>query len=193
MRLIGKNLTVSGTKLTTVHIHSAMPKVFIKKFLTSPLSIGAIAPSSKYLASKMCKIIDKLENYPVLEVGAGTGAITKAIIQKNPKLIEIDSELSNLLKIKYPFLTVINNCCLEEMYKEASPFGLVVSIPLINNPIKPRFIKTLADLYTRGFIKWCVIYTYGNSNPLKDVRFKATHKHPIVFRNIPPARVWSYE
>ena len=50
---------------------------FLQAFLKNPLKVGAIAPSSPALAAKMLEDIEPDENDVVLELGVGTGAITK--------------------------------------------------------------------------------------------------------------------
>jgi phosphatidylethanolamine/phosphatidyl-N-methylethanolamine N-methyltransferase len=166
---------------------------FFLKFFSSPTSVGSITPSSKYLTKQIGNLVNTLPVCEIVEVGAGTGVITEAILNKNPKLIEIDSELCLLLKKKYPNLAILNNCCIDELRKMTGQFGLIVSIPLINNPIKPFFIEQLKILYQQGLLKWCVIYTYGFSSPLKRVSFKTSKRYSTVFRNIPPANIWVYK
>src|SRR5690606_10086393 len=57
---------------------------FLKHFLKSPSSVGSIAPSSKYLAKAMVSAIDWANVNSVVELGAGTGALT-AEIEKHRK------------------------------------------------------------------------------------------------------------
>ncbi len=167
--------------------------LFLKSFLKNPASIGSITPSSDALGKAIGELVDSLEACSVIEVGAGTGAITKHLLGKNPKLIEIDEDLSHLLAQKFPGLVVRNRCCLEAIRERQSIFGLVVSIPLINNPFRDEFIKELDQAYQSGFLKWCVIYTYGFHNPLDGVSFRTKERKKIVLRNIPPAHVWLYQ
>ena len=60
-------------------------KVFTKEILSSIKDIGAIAPSSKYLANNILKQVKFKENQTVLEFGCGNGAITKRILDQLPK------------------------------------------------------------------------------------------------------------
>ena len=50
---------------------------FLQAFLKNPLKVGAVAPSSPDLAAEMLHGIEPDENNIVLELGVGTGAITK--------------------------------------------------------------------------------------------------------------------
>ncbi len=50
---------------------------FLQAFLKNPAKVGAIAPSSPELAQKMVRGLAPNEGNIVLELGVGTGAITK--------------------------------------------------------------------------------------------------------------------
>ena len=50
---------------------------FLQAFLKNPGTVGSIAPSSSELARRMVAGIRPDENNIVLELGVGTGAITK--------------------------------------------------------------------------------------------------------------------
>lgn len=158
-----------------------------------PKTVGAVLPSSSELAFEFGKIVDGLESVDILEVGPGTGSITKAIAHRSPKLVELDGDLYKHLTARFPSLTIVNGCCLEEMRKWRHPFGLIVSIPLINNPFKKSFLNELNELYSNGLIRWCLIYTYGMKSPLDDVNFIYREKVKTVYKNIPPARIWLYK
>ena len=87
-----------------------------KEFLKKPKQIGAIAPSSKFLAEKLVKA-SNLENAKVIiELGAGTGIITKKILELMPEdaillSFEINSLLSRHIEenIKDERLRIIND------------------------------------------------------------------------------------
>lgn len=58
---------------------------FFIEYFKNLRSVGAIAPSSKYLARKMIQGIDFGEARVIVELGAGTGAFTGEIVQRlNP-------------------------------------------------------------------------------------------------------------
>lgn len=172
--------------------------LFIKKYITNPRTIGSLVPSSKSLGKNIYEIIKTLEKCKVIEIGAGTGAITDILLPINPLVIEIDMEFSNLLKQKYPHLEIINTCAIDYIRNifltaaSSTQFGLVMSIPLINNPFKHSFVKELNNLYRSGLLKWCITYTYGLQSPLKAVKFAHESKRKTVLNNFPPANIWVY-
>jgi len=53
---------------------------FIREFVTQPFIIGAVAPSSQYLARKMIEGVDLGSARAVVEFGPGTGAFTDHIL-----------------------------------------------------------------------------------------------------------------
>jgi phospholipid N-methyltransferase len=55
---------------------------FVKEFVLSPKSTGAIAPSSSELANKMTEIANLAMAKTVVEFGSGTGVFTEQILQK---------------------------------------------------------------------------------------------------------------
>ena len=59
-------------------------KLFAKEVINSIKHIGAIAPSSKYLANNITKHISFDENQVIMEFGCGNGAITKNLLKKMP-------------------------------------------------------------------------------------------------------------
>lgn len=55
---------------------------FIKEFIKNPKFIGAVAPSSKYLAEKMIESIDFKDCNCIIEYGPGTGVFTEKLITR---------------------------------------------------------------------------------------------------------------
>ncbi|MCV4872909.1 hypothetical protein OFB47_34495, partial [Escherichia coli] len=77
----------------------------------NPTKVGAIAPSSPDLAREMVCDLKPDRNNIVLELGVGTGAITRFIepILPDPQSylgIELDSSLFEELRIKFPNLKI---------------------------------------------------------------------------------------
>lgn len=88
--------------------------MFIKEFLKSPGSVGAIRPSSKFLAAEMVKQARIAESGTIVELGAGTGAFTGLIHQTKQSdatffALEINQNLSRELVEKLPEVEVITD------------------------------------------------------------------------------------
>ncbi|MCL2572257.1 MAG: methyltransferase [Defluviitaleaceae bacterium] len=80
---------------------------FIWQYITKPRTVGAVAPSSKYLAKKMIQDIDFENTQYIVEYGPGTGVFTEKILKsKKPStillIIENNEEFYQLLEKRYP-------------------------------------------------------------------------------------------
>src|SRR4029078_9308073 len=85
---------------------------FLRSWIEKPLHMGAVMPSSRLLARTMAQYVDVESEGPVIELGPGTGAITKALIdrgvdQKRLVLVEYNPGFCALLRDRYPQATVV--------------------------------------------------------------------------------------
>lgn len=81
--------------------------LFMQKFLRHPRQVGSIAPSSRFLGSKMVNAVSWQGVEAVAELGSGTGAITamlKTKVGERTKvlLFEKDALMRKRLERKYP-------------------------------------------------------------------------------------------
>lgn len=166
--------------------------IFLRSLSKKPFQTGALLPSSRHLGSAIREGINVLPKMPVVELGAGTGSITQCLQDTKPALVEIDQHMSKLLTNNFPQCEVHNTCAVKFLNDINEPCGLVVSLPLINNPMKHDIVQAIQSAYQKGSIGWCVIFTYGFKSPLSEVGFKSGRKFKTVFRNVPPAHVWVY-
>jgi len=79
---------------------------FIKQYITKPRTVGAVLPSSKYLADKMTQDINFQGAKCIVEYGAGTGVFTDNLINKRQPdtviiIFENNSDFYNVLCEKY--------------------------------------------------------------------------------------------
>ena len=79
---------------------------FIKQYITKPRTVGAVLPSSKYLADEMTGNINFNKAECIVEYGPGTGVFTDNIIKQKKSntivlLFENNLEFYNLLNDKY--------------------------------------------------------------------------------------------
>jgi phosphatidylethanolamine/phosphatidyl-N-methylethanolamine N-methyltransferase len=64
---------------------------FFKGWIDGPKAVGAILPTSSITARRMASVIDTGSGLPVLELGPGTGVITKAILKLGVKPADLYS------------------------------------------------------------------------------------------------------
>ena len=168
-------------------------KFFLVRYLTNPKQVGSLIQSSKFLSKSISSLIDELEDVHIIEIGPGKGSITKHLNSNKLTLVEIDRFFIDHLRLKFPLIPIYNMCAVDFLNQIHDEVGLIISIPLINNPIKLKLISTLKKLYLNKKIKWCVIYTYGSKSPLAEVGFFRQIRVKRVYLNIPPAYIWLYK
>ncbi|MEK6746247.1 MAG: rRNA adenine N-6-methyltransferase family protein [Pseudomonadota bacterium] len=179
---------------------------FIAAWLRSPLKIGAALPSSRSLARAMAAQVDTSMEGAVIELGAGTGVVTQALLEAeiaHDKLlvIERDKKLHSLLHAIFHDLKVL--CAdameLESVLKNAGMDkvnAIVSSLPFITMPVAVRhgiqeqMAKVIGD---SGII---VQFTYGPKSPINRSELKryglVGKRVKLVLANVPPAHVWVY-
>ncbi|WP_428033042.1 class I SAM-dependent methyltransferase [Ancylobacter sp.] len=122
---------------------------FFQQWLRSPLRVAAIAPSGRALASLITSEISP-DTGPVIELGPGTGAFTRALIargvrQEDLALIEYGSEFAVALQARYPGARTLwmDAARLQTVdLFNGQPAGAVVSgLPLLS--IAPRKVMAI--------------------------------------------------
>ena len=174
--------------------------LFLYEAVMHPSMVGAIFPSSKRLAYSLAQQIST--NHPglVVELGAGTGAITAALVdQKNlfQQLIVIErsAKLSNHLAQRFPELKIIQGDA-RQLHKlinqsTSSPIQAIVSsLPL--RSLSSSIIKKIGTEINHVLIKGglYIQYTYSLwGKPLSpSQKLKLIHQQ-WVWQNLPPARI----
>jgi phospholipid N-methyltransferase len=85
--------------------------VFLRQWLRDPKSIAAIAPSGRELARRIARAVGR-DAKSVVEIGAGTGAVTQALLDGGVPaggllVVERNPELAALLSRRFPEVEVI--------------------------------------------------------------------------------------
>jgi phosphatidylethanolamine/phosphatidyl-N-methylethanolamine N-methyltransferase len=177
---------------------------FIRGMMAQPKTVGAIMPTSARMAAKMASIIDTGSGLPVLELGPGTGVITRAILARGVKpenlvSIEYSRQFFEHLTDKFPGVQFINGDAfhIEDTLKayRGQKFDCVISgIPLLNFPMHQRvsLVESLLGLMPAG--RPVVQFSYGPKSPVaKRPDIYKTEHFDFVVRNIPPAQIWHYK
>lgn len=128
----------------------------------------------------------------IVELGAGTGSVSQYISGMNPVLVERNGEWAALLRKRFPNLEIRAECATLALASLNKPVGVVSSIPLLNNPEADHIRTLLMRKYRDGLIRFCVLYTYGWTDPLSGVGFREGRREYFVALSLPPASVWVY-
>ena len=178
---------------------------FLKTLIDRPRLTGSVAPSGPWLARAMARAVDPARGGLVVELGPGTGPVTRALIERGVArerlaLVEYDSGFCRLLAQRFAPARIVEGDAYDLPNTLAGLAGepiaaVVSSLPLLNEP-RPRRIKLLEDAFAlMGAGGLFVQFTYGLVSPIPREacrgRFSAHCTAPI-WRNLPPARVWTY-
>jgi phospholipid N-methyltransferase len=107
-----RNVQVADARLAPQESRLADTLLFTRKLLVKGRQIAAINPSGAAISRTMARQVDFSQPGVIVELGAGTGAITKAIIENlQPHhrliLVEIDPDFVEILRQRFPQYTVI--------------------------------------------------------------------------------------
>jgi phosphatidylethanolamine/phosphatidyl-N-methylethanolamine N-methyltransferase len=170
---------------------------FIRHWLQDPAAVGAIAPSSRHLANAMA---DGAANFDaIVEIGAGTGAITQSLVTRHPDVqlvvFELSSSLANNLRRRFPDARVISGPFHENVSAlDGLPERTVLVSALPFRSLPRRVVRSTV----------CEIATFLRAEPDRQLmqfsyRLQAPFAAPddfewrrvtTIWRNAPPANVW---
>lgn len=209
--------TGSGTIMNSHREHTAEPPdresstprgqgeigLFLKRWLANPLRIGAIAPAAPALARRMARQTRVRDGEVVVELGPGTGAVTRALLAAGvPEarliLIERDPEMHAYLAKHFPNAhLILGDAAALDSVLPPEWIGrvstVVSSLPLMTLPnwVRDEVVRAaFRVLSPEGSL---VQYTYALFSPLprKELGI-AGEKVAFAGINLPPASVWRY-
>jgi phosphatidylethanolamine/phosphatidyl-N-methylethanolamine N-methyltransferase len=191
----GQGSSAAGALTDEVH--------FLKTLFGNPRLTGAVSPSGRFLARAMARAVGPVRDGLVVELGPGTGPVTKALIAHGVPaeqliLVEYEATFCRLLAQRFPQVRVIQGDAfvLPRTLAEFSgrPIRAVVSsLPLLNQPAARRaaLVSDAFSLMTQGGV--FVQFTYGAVSPVpRSAGYQFAHATAPIWLNLPPARVWTY-
>lgn len=173
-----------------------MPLVFLKSCLRSPLEMGAILPSSRYLAQAMAEEVGPAEC--ILEVGAGSGAITRGLLSLNRPIValERDNHLASQLRHRHPEVEVIAKPledCSSLLDRLPARTCVVSSLPFRSLPpaVGDALSDVLSRFLSRAPTRKLVQFSYVPQKPFVACHGLRWRLAAHVLRNVPPAFIWT--
>ena len=175
---------------------------FFRGWMDKPRAVGSIVPTSNVTARKMASVINPDSGLPVLELGPGTGVITRAILTRGVKpqdlwSIEYSADFIEHLRSNMPGVNFIHGDAFDldaTLPEGGMVFDSIISgVPLLNFPVEQRvrYVEDLLDRIPAG--RPIVQLTYGPLSPVPPRRGNYTVEHfDFVVRNIPPTQLWIY-
>lgn len=186
-------------------------KIFFKQWLRSPGKLGTFAPISLKLAHCAAEQIDVTDNPLVVEIGAGTGRLSRAILAKgvDPKrlaMVELDEKLSTFLKQSMDSAyqgkantNVINGDA--RNLKELIPNSwvgkvdyVVSAVPLMymEEDVREQIMQAALDVLHP--VKGMMLHvTYSPVSPVRFMEGDLIAKRVVsLWNNMPPGFVWRF-
>ena len=178
--------------------------LFLSEWLKAPLTIGAVAPSSKAMARLMASVIRPHAGLPVLELGPGTGVMTEAILERGVApgdVLSVEGSLTFVLGLKalFPGVRFVQGDAFD-IKRHAANAGLerfdcaISSLPLLTTAVerRTRLVEAILDLLPPG--RPLVQFSYRRIPPAPAVEGRVAVRHiGSVWRNLPPATIWTYQ
>lgn len=175
---------------------------FLRSWFENPLQIGALLPSGSALAETMARAVDPARLGPIVELGPGTGVVTRALLKRGIEpsriiLVEFDPNFCALLGARFPGVRVVQG----DAYRlkatlrgrlDAPPAAVVSSLPLLNKPEPVRAALTTEAFDLMAPDGVFVQFTYGPKSPVPRATGLAAEGSRRIWLNFPPARVWVY-
>lgn len=175
------------------------PLMFLRRFVSCPLAVGSVLPSSRFLVRSMVAGIDWERVGTVAELGAGTGVITEAIDQSRQSSsrflsFELDENMRNALSIRYPSVNFYEDAFgLRAALQEHQLQGVdcvISGLPLFNFPDQQRrrLLTDIHELLNPGGMFVAFQYT-SQIKPFLVSMYDDLQTH-FVWANLPPAFVY---
>ena len=165
--------------------------------------MGAITTSAKSLARAMARasVEARCGKGPVVELGPGTGSITRALLEHGIAdeefvLIERDQEMCGWLECRFPRANVVEGeaASIGAVVNErvaAAPSVVVSSLPLRNMMVEERDAIVRASFEVLPRDGALVQFTYARHPAISCARLGvACRRVGFAALNVPPAGVW---
>jgi phosphatidylethanolamine/phosphatidyl-N-methylethanolamine N-methyltransferase len=175
---------------------------FLLAGLSNPLGVAAVAPSSSALANVITAEITPA-SAPVVELGAGTGAFTRAIIargvpEERLALIEYGSDFVRLLQRRFPAARILwmdaAQIAAIDLFEGEGAGAIVSGLPLLS--MRPKKVVAVLE-GAFGHIRQdgaFYQFTYGPRCPVSPLildRLGLQAEHiGRALANLPPAGIY---
>lgn len=196
------DVTMGGRREAHVPQGVSNARLFFRRWLRNPLQMGSIVPSSPSLCARIAAAVERGPDEYVLELGAGTGVVSKALLAAGvpPErlvVVEIVPEMAEHLRERLPGVNVVCGDAFD--LARALPGHVqgrigtaICGIPLVLLPLERQqaFVDAVEAVAPgKGFL----LYTYCATSPLPYGKLGLGARR-VAFTplNFPPASVWRY-
>lgn len=182
----------------------------LRAFVERPFATGAIAPSSRHLAAEMVAGMGLRDALSVVELGPGTGALTRAILEEiGPQTlllaVELNPRFAEHLRATLPARVQVINGSGERLAEHLAAHGrtaadcIVSGLPWasFSRELQQRLMTAVVQALRPGGRFTTFAYVHGVLLPagrrlrrMLDGGFREVERTPVVWRNLPPAFVY---
>jgi len=185
--------------------------LMLGRFMRSPRTVGAVAPSSRALAAEMVRHLDGAVPATIVELGPGTGVVTRAIAERlgvhsRGLAIDVEPEFVSGIARKFPKIEAVcaSAADLQALLQARGMFPadhIVSGLPFASLPseITETILDAVAASLRPGGTFTTFQYLNGYPTPLAvsfrqalTRRMGASPHRRIVWRNLPPAFVLTW-
>ena len=185
--------------------------LMLGRFVRNPRTVGAVAPSSRALAAEMVRGLDLSGASCVVELGPGTGVITRAIAQKlgpdaHALAVDIEPEFVAAIARRYPRIEAVCASAVELpallRARDSFPADHIISgLPFASLPgdITSKILDAISLSLRPGGTFTTFQYLNGYPTPLASqfrlamtARMGGPPARRVVWRNLPPAFVLTW-
>lgn len=197
---------IIGIELEDLPPAAQGPFLFWSRTLKNPKQICSLFPSSPFVGRAMSWAIASRPESHVIELGAGTGAVTRQLLRsglppENLTVLEIDSQLGGHLRRTFPDLDVIIAPAQElaTLWQERNgpTVGAIVStmpMRLFSRKLIREIMKNAMSVLAPGGL--FVQFTYRQNSPVPEHIAERLglvgERYCRVWINLPPAGIWIY-
>ena len=185
--------------------------LMLGRFVRSPRTVGAVAPSSRALAEEMLQGLDLSSPTNVVELGPGTGVVTRVIAERlGPKsqalAIDIEPEFVAAIARRFPRVEAVCGSAadLPALLRQRHMFPaahIISGLPFASLPpgITTSILDAIKASLAHGGTFTTFQYLQGYPTPLAksfrramSERMGAAPSSKVVWRNLPPAFVLTW-
>lgn len=180
---------------------------FVKAAIKNPRDVSTVFPTSRWLAQRLLDEVPIEPNSFIVEVGAGTGAITQHLLRRLHKPgeqylgVELNQQMVNYLRTYFPSLKFEIGPAqnLGVWLKDKKADAVVSSLPwtVFNESVQTETLQAIHDSLKPGgvFVTYMCLNSswYPQAKRFKEKvhsMFTSVDKTPVEWRNIPPAFVF---
>lgn len=178
--------------------------IFLQQFLKNPRQVGSVIPSSRYLERRVVALADAANARTVVELGTGTGGITRAILRAMPadaRLlgIEINPRFQESLADCRDDRLILHVGSAEHLgeilaqYRLPAPDAIISGIPFstMDRALGTGILESIARVLAPG--GRFVAYQVSGQVAKLALPVLGRARRQVEFLNIPPVRLYRWD